>query len=1062
MCPYFLKNLFMKKTNLGTMLVLVLLASTVHSLFAQKTLALKPLVTFYTDVFNNGGVEGLAYDAVSKRIYYTSPKGNSLGILDASNPAALKRIDTIPMGTLGGKIKNVLVLPGQIAVALEANGANNNGKVVIFNERKEVVKEYTVGPAPDGMALTPDNRKILVANEAPPNNDYTNDPEGSVSIIDLNAGTVQKVDFSSYNNNLASLRNKGVRVTGLRATVAKDLEPESIAISPDGKRAFVTLQENNAVAAIDIDGAKVIDVFSPGLKDHSTGQPFLSEQALNVRTLLPEIGKPVYFGGQPAVRLGALSGLHYEPKESSDTAWVFYSIPDRGPVEEAVDRRIARGSAGESTDTDLRPFKLPNYQARLVRFTVHPRTREFRVTGQTLLNRQVGPNTLPITGRTNVPGFDEIPVTYRDTATIYKFVDWTNTSSGRTYTELPYDPFGGDFEGITRDRDGNFWLCDEYRPSVYKFRPNGQLIARYAPKGAGSLGVIPIGEGSYGDETLPEVYNNRWSNRGFEGIAYDSEKNIVYAFMQSPLDNPSEAAVRDRTDVIRILGLNPADGKPVAEYVYLLDQNRGDGLGVSRTDKLADATFIGKNKFLVVERDGSDKGVSNGRKLVFEINLSAATNLLADTTLAKLAAKNSSASANDKTLEMLSADELVARRIRPVSKRKILNLPSLGYSGGEKPEGIAILPNRTMVLVNDNDFGRAGANGADSIFLSFVSLGLNNSFDASDRDNGPNPRNHPVLGMYQPDGIKAFQHLARTYYVTANEGEGRENDAQAEEIRMASLNLDPQVFPKADSLKRIEVLGRLRISNATGDLDGDGDLDEMHSFGGRSFSILDDQGNLIFDSGNDFEQTLIRDSKWSPYFNSNSDSNNSTDTRSDDKGPEPKAITIGQIGSDRYVFVGLERMGGIMVYNINDPRRPVLQGYFNNRNFAVDAKTRAAGDLGLEELVFVAPAQSPVANTALVISSNKVSGSITVYTTGDPSVATRRPALGELKLSVYPNPTADEVITNVTSDFQVFDSNGRQVLQVGKTNRIDLSQLPKGTYLLRDVRNQVSRAVIKQ
>ncbi|MCB9296949.1 MAG: esterase-like activity of phytase family protein [Lewinellaceae bacterium] len=105
---------------------------------------------------------------------------------------------------------------------------------------------------------------------------------------------------------------------------------------------------------------------------------------------------------------------------------------------------------------------------------------------------------------------------------------------------------------------------------------DGILIERYVPEGTSLLGTTPQPEGTYGAETLPAVYSSRRANRGFEAIAYDPDAHVVYAFIQSPLENPDNS-VRNNTDVIRILGVDAGSGTPVEEYVYLLERNQYSG-----------------------------------------------------------------------------------------------------------------------------------------------------------------------------------------------------------------------------------------------------------------------------------------------------------------------------------------------------------------------------------------------------------------------------------------------------------------------------------------------------
>jgi len=125
---------------------------------------------------------------------------------------------------------------------------------------------------PSGSPFTPNGSRLLVANEGEPSSYLVGpngDPEGSISIINVNTHKVKTADFSRYNTKADKLKAKGVRLTGPNATVSQDLEPEYIAVNHNGKQAFVTLQEANAVAIIDIASATVTDIKPMGLKDHS-------------------------------------------------------------------------------------------------------------------------------------------------------------------------------------------------------------------------------------------------------------------------------------------------------------------------------------------------------------------------------------------------------------------------------------------------------------------------------------------------------------------------------------------------------------------------------------------------------------------------------------------------------------------------------------------------------------------------------------------------------------------------------------------------------------------------
>lgn len=253
-----------------------------------------------------------------------------------------------------------------------------------------------------------------------------------------------------------------------------------------------------------------------------------------------------------------------------------------------------------------------------------------------------------------------------------------------------------------------------------------------------------------------------------------------------------------------------------------------------------------------------------------------------------------------------------------------------------------------------------------------------NGLDASNTDGAINIVNWPVKGLYMPDAIDTYTVGGQTYVVYANEGDAREYDGFVEAVRIGSgsVVLDTVAFPNAAELKENGNLGRLQITNTLGDTDGDGDYDEIYSFGGRSFSIRDANGVLVFDSGDQFER--ITAGMFPADFNATNNENGSFDNRSDDKGPEPEAVTVAAIDGRHYAFIGLERIGGIMVYDVTDPQAPVFIQYLNNRDFSGDAEAGTAGDLGVEHIVFVSANESPI-GTPILITSNEVSGTVSVF-----------------------------------------------------------------------------------
>ncbi len=304
-----------------------------------------------------------------------------------------------------------------------------------------------------------------------------------------------------------------------------------------------------------------------------------------------------------------------------------------------------------------------------------------------------------------------------------------------------------------------------------------------------------------------------------------------------------------------------------------------------------------------------------------------------------------------------------------------------------EPEYIAISPDsRTAYVACQENNALAIVDIRSARVTKIVGLGFKDhslpgaGIDASNRDDAINIANWPVYGIYMPDAIAAFQTQGQTWVISANEGDARDYGGFSEEARIGSLTLDPVAFPDAATLQLDENLGRLNTTTTLGDIDGDGDYDELYVYGARSFSIWDDSGRLVYDSGDDFEQ--ITADIFPDDFNSNNDENGSFDARSDDKGPEPEAVAVASFGDRVWGFIGLERIGGIMVYELTDPTAPRFVQYINTRDFTGDPELGTAGDLGPEGFAVIAAADSPIGEPLLVV-GHEVSGTTAIYRIND-------------------------------------------------------------------------------
>jgi uncharacterized repeat protein (TIGR01451 family) len=327
----------------------------------------------------------------------------------------------------------------------------------------------------------------------------------------------------------------------------------------------------------------------------------------------------------------------------------------------------------------------------------------------------------------------------------------------------------------------------------------------------------------------------------------------------------------------------------------------------------------------------------------------------------------------------------------------------IAFSGDGTKAYVTLQENNAIAIV---DITTATVTDIKPLGLKDHSL-PGNGIDPSDQDGGINIRPVPVFGMYQPDAIASFSANGQTYYITANEGDSRSYTGFDEEIRVGSNNyrLDSTVFPNATTLKQNTNLGRLQLTNASGDLDGDGDFDRIQAFGSRSFSIWDANGNLVFDSGDQLEQ--ITAAQVPSIFNSDgSFTSPNFDTRSDNKGPEPEGVVVGVVNNRTYAFIGLERTGDVIVYEITDPTKPRLIEYINTPE-----------DIGPEGLTFISTADSPTGKP-LVVTANEVSKTLAVFEFTPPT------RISDIQGTAHISPLNGQGVRNVEGIVTAIASNG--------------------------------------
>lgn len=244
---------------------------------ASKDIELEFVGRYAVDNPNDdeGLAEIVAYDPTTERLFTMSTGLGRFDIVDFANPESPAMISEISIAAYGSGITSISTKNGIVAVTVTGlNNEQENGSVLFFNTNGVYLDSVKVGALPDMVTFTPDGNYVLTSNEGQPNDAYTNDPEGSISIVDISSGVssidytkVTTATFTSFNAQEATLIAGGVRKTKSTSTLAQDFEPEFITVSSDSKKAWVTLQENNAIAEVNLETKVIASVWGLGTKD---------------------------------------------------------------------------------------------------------------------------------------------------------------------------------------------------------------------------------------------------------------------------------------------------------------------------------------------------------------------------------------------------------------------------------------------------------------------------------------------------------------------------------------------------------------------------------------------------------------------------------------------------------------------------------------------------------------------------------------------------------------------------------------------------------------------------
>lgn len=380
-----------------------------------------------------------------------------------------------------------------------------------------------------------------------------------------------------------------------------------------------------------------------------------------------------------------------------------------------------------------------------------------------------------------------------------------------------------------------------------------------------------------------------------------------------------------------------------------------------------------------------------------------------------------------------------------------------------EPEFITVSADsqKAWVTLQENN-AIAEINLTTSTFSDIWALGAKdvsipgNGMDISDNNGQVLIANWPIKAFYMPDAVANYTVGGTTYLVTANEGDEKEYTGFNERTTVGASTyiLDPTLFPNASVLKQTYNMGRFRVSNLSGNTDADTDFEVISAVGSRSFSIFNTTTKqIVFDSGDDFEKYTA--ANLPTLFNADH-SDNISKGRSRAKGPEPEGVAVAQIGTQTFAFISLERVGGVMVYNITNPNNVTLVDYKNSRSTSA-----WAGDNGPEGITYIKPENSPNGK-AYVLVANEISGTITIFEV-DTNALNNSSFNSEIKtFTIFPNPSENGIVYfNRVADYELCDISGKKISAEKEAYTINTSQLSKGIYIVKTSEGIEKKLIVK-
>ena len=431
------------------------------------------------------GAEISAYDPATQRIYVTNGATNQIDIVNIANPAKPKKVKSVDLaakGVIG--IQSVAVKDGLVAIATSVTSTQANGRIFFTDTNGKLVKGVEngieVGALPDHVGFTPDGRYVLSANEGEPKSycltngtlPTTTDPYGTVSIIDV-SGSVPSaattLNFEAYNDRAGAITFQGGRIYGPNATTAQDVEPEFITFSPDSKYAYVTLQENNSIATIEMATKSITEISGLGSKDHSVAGKGLDAINDGVATIATQNVRGLYLPDGIATLKGA-DGTNFVVTANEGDARSYPCLLGGTDTVALESEDIKISSMFDSSDSAITAVK--NAVGSLVATPFAPATaRAIQVTSSTKIKNAftIGARSFSIWRPANIEGVDTMDqvwdsgdqlenITKENNAAGFNR-DWNTTSGGTNAIDSRSPKKGSEPEGIAvGNAYGEQWL----------------------------------------------------------------------------------------------------------------------------------------------------------------------------------------------------------------------------------------------------------------------------------------------------------------------------------------------------------------------------------------------------------------------------------------------------------------------------------------------------------------------------------------------------------------------------------------------------------------------------